>query len=202
MKASIKPGAIQSVVALLRQETESLVRLVRDVEQLSQADAGELRLHREPVDLRDVAANAVAAASARATELLVELRIRPSAAPVAANADAGRIRQVLRNLLDNALTHTPAGGAVTVSSLREGGFATIAVEDTGPGIPDEHLPLIFDRFYRADPSRTRATGGAGLGLAIVRQIVEAHGGHVQVNNVDGGGARFLVALPADGAADS
>ncbi len=185
------------VVALLQQETASLVRLVRDVEQLSQADAGELLLHRGPLDLRDVAAGAVAAASARAADAEIELRVAASDAPVPATADGGRLGQVLRNLVENALTHTPAGGTITVSTLVEDGWATMTVEDSGPGIPDEHLAHIFDRFYRADPSRARTTGGAGLGLAIVRQIVEAHGGWVRAENRDGDGARFVVALPIE-----
>src|SRR6185369_7872837 len=89
-------------------------------------------------------------------------------------ADQTRMGQVIRNLLENAITHTPEGGAVSVVIEAREGAVRLVVTDSGPGIPDEHLPFVFERFYRADASRARATGGAGLGLAIVRQLVEAH----------------------------
>jgi two-component system sensor histidine kinase BaeS len=111
-------------------------------------------------------------------------------------ADRERLGQVLRNLLTNAVTHTPEGGTVSVATRRDGAGVTIAVRDTGPGIAPDHLPRIFDRFYRADPSRARATGGSGLGLAIVKQLVEAHGGEVRAENGPGGGAIFSFTLPA------
>lgn len=122
--------------------------------------------------------------------LLAELRATPAAA-----ADPARFDQVLRNLIENAIEHTPAGGTVTVSSHADGPEVVVEVADTGEGVPPEHLPFVFERFYRADPSRTRATGGAGLGLAIVRQIVEAHGGSVTAANRPGGGATFVIRLP-------
>jgi two-component system sensor histidine kinase BaeS len=111
------------------------------------------------------------------------------------SGDPSRLGQVVRNLLENAITHTPAGGTVTLTTKRSGDVAWLSVSDTGPGIEAAHLPYIFERFYRADPSRTRATGGAGLGLAIVKQLVEAHGGTVQAENLPGGGACFSVRLP-------
>ncbi len=102
---------------------------------------------------------------------------------------------MLRNLLVNAATHTPAGGRVDVQAVAEPGIVRVTVSDTGPGVAADHLPHLFDRFYRADPSRTRATGGAGLGLAIVKSIVEAHGGEVGVASDPGHGARFWFTLP-------
>jgi signal transduction histidine kinase len=110
--------------------------------------------------------------------------------------DAGRFEQVMRNLLDNARTHTPPDGRITVRLSATADEVTIAVQDTGRGIDAEHLPYVFDRFYRADTSRTRATGGAGLGLAIVRQLVLAHGGTVTAKSAGAGrGSTFAVSLP-------
>ena len=107
--------------------------------------------------------------------------------------DAGRMRQVLLNLVDNALRH--ARGRVIVRSWREGNAACFAVADDGPGIAEEDLPYVFDRFYRADPARTRSSGGSGLGLAIAKAIVEAHGGRIEAGNRPEGGAVFTVCLP-------
>jgi signal transduction histidine kinase len=109
--------------------------------------------------------------------------------------DPDRIEQVLRNLLTNALHYTPEGGRVTVSVVPDGGSITVAVTDTGPGIPPENLPRLFDRFYRVDRSRTRSTGGSGLGLAIVKQLVEAQGGRVWATSQAGKGSTFLFRLP-------
>jgi signal transduction histidine kinase len=119
--------------------------------------------------------------------------VEPGLGPVL--ADRERVGQVLRNLVTNALQHTPAGGRVTVAARPAGGAVAFAVADTGEGIPAEHLPLVFERFHRVDPSRARATGGAGLGLAIVRRLVEAHGGTVAVESEPGRGATFTFTLP-------
>jgi signal transduction histidine kinase len=113
-----------------------------------------------------------------------------------ADADRERLAQVLRNLLANALTHTPDGGTIRVSARAAAGQVAVEVADSGEGIAPEHLPHVFDRFYRSDPSRARRTGGAGLGLAIVKQLVEAHGGQVSVASAPGAGARFTFTLPA------
>jgi signal transduction histidine kinase len=113
------------------------------------------------------------------------------------NVDPLRIRQVLFNLLTNALRHTPAGGEITVSGASSLGEISLAVQDTGEGLEPEQLLAVFDRFYRADKSRNRESGGAGLGLAIVKAIVEAHGGRVEAHSDGKGrGSRFLVFLPA------
>ena len=110
--------------------------------------------------------------------------------------DPNLLRHVLRNLLSNALTYTPSGGRITVAAREIGEGIEVVVEDTGTGIPPEDLPHIFERFYRADHSRSRATGGAGLGLAIARQFVEVHGGRIQVSSEQGQGARFTFTLPS------
>jgi two-component system sensor histidine kinase BaeS len=113
----------------------------------------------------------------------------------AVEADATRIGQVLRNLLNNAMDFTPRGGEVSVNAHVREHFVDVEVRDTGPGIAAEHLPFVFERFYRVDPSRTRATGGAGLGLTIVKSLVEAHGGRVWVRSEPGAGSTFGFSLP-------
>jgi signal transduction histidine kinase len=114
---------------------------------------------------------------------------------VAVLGDEGRLRQVFLNLLDNALKYTPPGGSVTV---RVGTDGAVSVEDTGIGIPEEHLPYVFDRFYRVDKARTRAEGGAGLGLSIARSIVLAHGGRIDITSRLGRGTVCTVLLPRQG----
>jgi two-component system sensor histidine kinase BaeS len=115
---------------------------------------------------------------------------------VPADVDERRIRQVIGNLVTNALRHTPQGGEVAVAVIATAGCAEVRVSDTGEGIPAEHLPHVFDRFYRADPSRSRDTGGSGLGLAIARELVTGHGGTIDVASVEGEGTVFSVRLPA------
>lgn len=109
-------------------------------------------------------------------------------------ADVERVGQVLRNLLSNAITHTPPGGTITVSVRVHGDEALVSVQDSGVGIEAQHLPYIFERFYRADASRARSTGGSGLGLAIVKQVVEAHGGQIEATSKPGRGSSFTFSL--------
>jgi signal transduction histidine kinase len=148
----------------------------------------------ERLAMADVVERAVALVfpRARANGVLIESDVHPSP-PV--DGDASRLGQVVRNLLENAITHTPSGGRVTVTLQSRTDVVLLEVRDTGAGIAPEHLPFIFERFYRADRSRTRATGGAGLGLAIVKQLVEAHGGSVSASNAADSGALFTVELP-------
>jgi two-component system, OmpR family, sensor histidine kinase BaeS len=117
----------------------------------------------------------------------------PSDLPLV-EADPSRIGQVLRNLINNAITHTPSGGKVTISANTTEGTVEVQVQDTGTGIQPAHLQHIFDRFYRADGSRARSTGGAGLGLAIVKQLVELHGGQVRATSTPGQGSTFSFTL--------
>jgi signal transduction histidine kinase len=155
----------------LHSETLLLQRLIVDLQDLALADAGGLALNPQPVEVVEVIRRALGpdATGARAT-----VRIDPDAAVV--TADPVRLEQMLRNLIANARRHTPAEGGIEVAVTRAAGQTHIAVRDTGCGIAAAHLPHVFDRFYRADPSRDRATGGAGLGLAIVLRLAEAHGG--------------------------
>jgi two-component system OmpR family sensor kinase/two-component system sensor histidine kinase BaeS len=181
-------------VASLYDETRLLTRLVDDLHDLALADAGQLRLERAPVDLVALARAAVDhfAPAAEAAGVALELAAGEDVPKV--EGDAGRLAQVLRNLLSNALHHTPRGGRVAVGVDRAEGWGWIRVSDTGSGIAPEDLPHVFDRFYRGDRSRSRA-GGAGLGLAIVRQIVAAHGGRIEVASPPGAGTTFTVTLP-------
>jgi signal transduction histidine kinase len=180
----------------LHEEALLLNRLIDDLQDLALAEAGQLRLQREPAALGAVVERALSAARPRmeAKGVSCAHALPPDLPPVM--IDAERVGQVLRNLLNNALTHTPAGGTISVAAQVEGEMVAVSVCDTGCGIAADDLPLIFERFYRADRSRNRATGGAGLGLTIVRQLAEAHGGGVRVTSEPGQGSCFTFTLPA------
>ena len=185
----------EATLRSLHEETLLLARLVDDLQDLALAEAGRLPLHRVDVSVAAAIESAIAAMRPSAAARGVTLVADAAADLPALNADPGRIAQVLRNLLANAITHSPTGGTVTVTARAAEAGLTIAVQDSGAGIAPEHLPHVFDRFYRADPSRARESGGAGLGLSIVRRLVEAHGGHVAVASEPGHGARFTITLP-------
>ncbi len=189
----VEPSA--ETIGSLRDEADLLVRLVADLEQISLADAGRQVLHRQVVMLGPIVVNAAAMMRPRAASRGVTIACEAST-PVQVDGDPGRLGQIVRNLLENAVTHTPAGGMIRVSLAAMDDRGVLTVSDSGPGIPEEHLPFVFERFYRADPSRTRATGGAGLGLAIVQQLAEVHGGKVTATNGEAGGAVLTVELPA------
>jgi signal transduction histidine kinase len=179
-------------IDVLHSETLLLQRLIADLQDLATADAGGLMLAREEVDVADTIRRAVGADPGGAR---VTVAVEPDAARV--TADAGRLEQMLRNLVGNARRHTPADGRIDVRATCADGQIRIAVADTGCGIPAEHLAHVFDRFYRADPSRDRATGGAGLGLAIVRRLADAHGGTVTAASDGAGrGTTVTISLPA------
>ncbi|HEY9408375.1 MAG TPA: ATP-binding protein [Jiangellaceae bacterium] len=181
------------VVSLL-EESRLLQRLVDDLQDLALADAGALRLHPEECDVAELARQVVAAHQTSATEADVTLTIDASA-PALAIADAVRLRQAVGNLVGNAVQYTPAGGEVHVNASSDGDHVVVRVEDTGPGIEADQLPHIFDRFYRVDASRSRATGGSGLGLAITKHLVEHHDGSIEVTSVVGEGTAFTIRLP-------
>ena len=167
-------------------------RLLDDLQTLSTAQAGALRLEREPTDLGAVASEVAAAFGPRAAAGGVSLATTAADALPAVNADAVRIRQVLENLVANALRHTPAGGAVAIALTCDGEALEIAVTDTGSGIPAEQLATVFDRYARSADS-----GGSGLGLAIARSLVEAHGGTIRAEAAAGGGTAIRLRLPLD-----
>ena len=181
-------------VRSLREEVMRLAHLVEDLQTLSVAESGRLALDRAAVGVRDLVEGAVERFTAQAAARNVTLRAEVPELP-ALLADPARIGQVLGNLLANALTHTPEGGSIVVAAGESDGRVVFSVGDSGPGIEARHLPHVFERFYRADPSRARATGGAGLGLAIVKGIVEAHGGSVEALSPPGGGALLRFSLP-------
>jgi len=195
---AVRDGLMEPTPALidsLHEEAMLLTRLVDDLQELALAEAGQLKLACAPAFPADLITGAVAAAHPRAADKALSLRADlPDALPLI-NVDAARIAQALRNLIDNAIAHTAAGGEVVVSAREGDGGIAISVRDTGEGIAPEHLPFVFERFYRADPSRDRATGGRGLGLAIVKQWVTAHHGEVRVESALGRGATFTIRLP-------
>ena len=193
---AIQDGVVEptaEVVASLHEEALLLQQLVDDLQTLSLAEAGHLRLHLEPVDLAVLATQVVTAYQAQAESAGVTLVAVGTASP--RPLDAVRMRQVLGNLIGNALRHTPAGGTITVSVVADGEGLRVAVADSGEGIAPEHLPHLFDRFYRADPSRARATGGSGLGLAIVQKLAQAQGGEASVESTLGQGTTVSVRWP-------
>jgi signal transduction histidine kinase len=177
------------------QEVERLRSLVGSLLDLSAVESGRVHLHLVPVDLGDVAARVVESFRPRGAQQGVTLDQSGPPRGVRAHADSDRMEQVLSNLLDNALKFTPPGGRVTVTLGERRGQAYVWVEDTGPGIPADDLPHIFDRFFKADRSRS-GRHGAGLGLAIARRLVVAQGGQIAAENRPGGGARFTVTLPS------
>jgi two-component system sensor histidine kinase BaeS len=184
-------------VARLYDETRLLSRLVNDLHELAQAEAGHLALNRQPTQLAELVRSTAAAFGAAADAKGVTLNWQIPTDLPSVMADAARLTQVLHNLLDNALRHTPTGGAISLRAGCDAGEVWLDVQDSGEGIAAQDLPRVFDRFYRADPARSRASGGAGLGLAIVRAIVEAHGGRVSAasQGVPGQGSIFTLRLP-------
>lgn len=180
-------------IAPIYEETLHLGRLIDDLRDLALAEAGELRLEKEPVDLEGLIRQVVEAAASSPDEAPT-IRIDAETATPQIDGDPKRLRQVLANLLGNALRHTPVDGEIRIEIRRGTNAVEFVVEDTGPGFTEEDLPHLFERFYRGDPARNRG-GGTGLGLAIVKQWVEAHGGTIRAENMASGGARFTVRLP-------
>lgn len=186
----------ETSVSVMRDQAGRLVRLSEDVSALAHAEEGRA-VSREWVDTDRLIATALATVADRAAAggVVLEARVDPAAGSLW--ADPQRIGQVLGNLLDNALRHTPAGGRVDVTVSRGQGGVVITVADTGEGVDAEHLPHLFERFYRVDPARGRAGGGSGIGLAIAKAIVEAHDGRIRVTSPGtGSGTVFTVELPS------
>ncbi|MFE0518460.1 ATP-binding protein [Streptomyces sp. NPDC058954] len=183
-----------ALLGSLHEESLVLQRIIDDLQDLAAADAGTLRLHREPVRAEDLLDQVVAAHRVAAVGADVEVSTDVDGDPWL-DADPVRMRQALGNLVSNALRHTPAGGTVTVAARRDGDDVVFTVTDTGSGIAAEDLPHVFERFWRAEKSRSRRTGGSGLGLPIVRHLVAAHGGTVTAQSEPGRGAAFALRLP-------
>ncbi|MGK5440549.1 HAMP domain-containing sensor histidine kinase [Micromonospora sp. URMC 105] len=184
----------RELILSLLEEALLLQHIIDDLQDLAAADAGALTLHRQLVDVTDLVNQVANANGERAERAGVTLSTRAEAAPVLI-ADPVRLRQAIGNLVANALRHTPTGGAVTIRAESTGDDVLIEVTDTGTGIEAEDLPRVFDRFWRAEKSRSRQTAGSGLGLAIVRKLVEAHGGTVSAASTPGRGSTFTIRLP-------
>jgi signal transduction histidine kinase len=180
----------------MQAETRRLIRLVNDLLVLTRADAGALNLKLESLDLGELTRGRCEGLSALATPRRVMLTVEAQEQSKVW-ADADRLTQVLDNLLNNAIRYAPDESTVKVSIRREGNEICCVVSDQGPGIPAQHLPFIFERFYRAEASRNRHSGGAGLGLAIVRSLVLAQGGHITADSAEGQGTTVTFWLPAD-----
>jgi signal transduction histidine kinase len=177
--------------ASIEEDASTLARLVDDLQQLSLAEAGQLRLEMEDVGVEELVARALDGLQRRIEER--GLAITTDVQPAVVRVDPRRMVQVLRNLLVNALTYGRT--SLTIASRIAAEHVELRVTDDGPGVPAEHAASIFERFYRADAARSRTTGGAGLGLAIARQLVELHGGTIRLENDPGAGASFVFTIP-------
>jgi len=189
----IKPDA--ETIRSLDEEAMLLSRLVDDLQELSLADAGELNVVCQAEDIAKLIKQTVAPwqTQVAAKEISLSTGLPNELPPV--NIDSQRISQVLHDLLENAVAHTAKGGTITVTAAQQGDWVEVSVADTGEGIPAEDLPNIFERFYRVDKSRARATGGSGLGLTIAKRLVEAHGGKIEAQSELGKGSRFSFTIP-------
>ena len=199
---AVKDGLLEPdspTIDTIHQQVLQLAHLVEDLRLLALMESGALRLDREPDSLKNLLGRSVEAVRPRAEAGLISLSLEvPEDFPLVM-MDRTRISQVVANLLDNAMFHTPEGGRVNVEAevVRET-WAAVAVTDTGEGIPPEEAQMAFERFHRVDPSRARSTGGAGLGLTIAKQLVEAHGGDIRAESTPGAGSRFIFELPLAG----
>jgi signal transduction histidine kinase len=178
------------------EEAYLLERLVDDLRLLTVAEAGQLTFERTDLDLNDLAGKVIGLFQAQADESGVEISLQSELPQANALLDPQRTEQVIGNLVANALRYTPSGGRIWIDVRRQGDAVALSVNDTGPGIPEEQLPLIFDRFWRGDKSRARTSGGAGLGLAIARQLIEGQGGAISARNLPQGGLSIEIRIPA------
>ena len=192
----IKPD--DATLHSIDEEALLLSRLVDDLQELSLAESGALKLVRSNVNIGDLIANSLSTVKGEASVRGLSISANvPDGLPLV-NIDAQRIDQVLRNLLNNAIAHTKQGGITASASKVDDNWIEVTIADTGEGIPEKELPEIFRRFYRVDKSRTRSTGGSGLGLTIAKQLVEAHGGSIKVESVEGKGSKFNFTVPVAG----
>ncbi|MEK9659621.1 MAG: ATP-binding protein [Chloroflexota bacterium] len=198
-----RPDVAHDFLGRINADVDRMTAMVEELLELARVESGAIMLEREPVDTGALLADVAVSFQARAEAAGVWLVVEPEEHLPPADADPSRLRQVLENLVDNALRFTPAGGRITLRARWGGmsadagpGVVRLEVADTGTGIAPQHLPHVFERFYKAD--RSRRDGGTGLGLAIVRHLVAAHGGTVGVESREGEGARLTVQLPAAG----
>jgi two-component system sensor histidine kinase BaeS len=202
---AIDEGVLQpdtQTIDIMRDEATRLAHLIEDLRTLSLADAGELSLTRSPADLGALLQRSATAHQPVAQAAGIELAVDVEPDLPVLNFDSERMTQVFGNLLDNALLHTPKGGRIALSAKADGAGAEVRVRDSGPGIPQAELELVFERLYRSDASRQRNAGGSGLGLAIAKSIVEAHSGTIHAESATGDGTTMVVTLPANAAGAS
>jgi len=190
----VLPSSPESL-SVIYDEAQRLARQVEDLRTLSLSDAGELPLHRELIAPAELLEHAVAAHRPQAQERGIELIMTAESTLPDLFADPDRIGQVLSNLLNNALRHTPERGRIVMAAVAVGDEVRFSVQDSGPGIEPQHLGRVFDRYYRMDRSRSREGGGSGLGLAISRSLVQGHGGRIWAESTPGQGATFCFTLP-------
>jgi len=197
LQGGVDEAGAREFLANIAREADRMVALVEDLLDLARLESGKLDVKFEGVDVGALCREAVATQASRAQRLGVELTVDAPQERLSIAGDRDKLMQVIVNLLDNALRHTPAGGRVTVSVRRGAqGGVVVEVADTGSGIPSDALGRIFERFYVVDRSRAKSTGGTGLGLAIVKHIVEAHGGSVEAESELGQGSVFRCRFPS------
>jgi heavy metal sensor kinase len=189
------PAAVRDGLGSTLEETERLSRIVENLLTISRLEAGEARVELKLLNLSEIAGSTAEQMRLLADEKNIALSLSASD-PVLIEGDPSRIKQVIVNLLDNAIKYTPNGGSVEITTRNVNGYASLEVRDTGLGIAQSDLPHVFERFYRADKARSRELGGSGLGLSIVKSIVNAHGGEVTVSSDGTAGTRFTVSIPS------
>ena len=200
---AVRDGVLEAdaeTIESIHRQTMYLSKLVEDLRLLAETEAADFQLDLEPGLLEEVVSRSVEAFRPQAQSKAIELAFNAGADRAELSGrlvsiDRTRIEQVMNNLLQNAVEHTTEGGRIDVSVAESDETVSVTVADTGEGITSEDLPHVFDRLYRADPSRTRSTGGAGLGLTIAKQLIEAHGGTIRVESTEGEGSRFTLTLP-------
>jgi two-component system phosphate regulon sensor histidine kinase PhoR len=193
--ARTDPAAAGSFVDMIERNANRLGDLVQDLLELSRIEAKEFRLATDTFDLAEVVARTLGFYEERAVGKRMRMTTVLPPNLLAVRGDAAALERVLSNLIDNAVKYCPEGTAIIVAAEDLGGRIRVTVSDDGPGIEAQHLPRLFERFYRCDPGRSRAMGGTGLGLSIVKHLVEAMGGTVQVESTPGRGARFSFTVP-------
>jgi signal transduction histidine kinase len=190
------PATVQRYYATVRTQIENLSSLIDDLFELSQLESGQIQLRLEPVNLNDLVSDVLESMHPQAEAKEVVLAGEFSTDLPPATAEVAKIQRVLYNLVQNAIRHTPAQGSISLATRAVPNGVQIDVADTGEGITSADLPYIFDQFFRGEKSRSRETGGAGLGLAIAKGFVEAHDGKIWVDSEIGHGTRFSFILPA------
>jgi two-component system OmpR family sensor kinase len=194
LRSSRTRGELETALMSAAEEVDTLSRIAEDLLVLARADRGRLPVSRTEIDLAELSAQVAEGFMAQAAERGIEISVRSGEASLI-RADPLRVRQALSNILDNALRHTPSGGSVMIKISQDGDASLLEVVDTGPGFRRDLLPVALEPFVRDEAARGRVEGGAGLGLAIVRAVAEAHGGSVLIRNQPGSGASVVLRLP-------